>query len=130
MRWKSLIVGLLVALVVPLGLVGCSLRRPVIDHFLVEIYEEYFEQFDQRGFTFEDFGWENVSVVLYFSDIPYGEWRMFSFILQNTGRQHVDQAVRHFNTLSFVKEAWVPYTVQWRIEEDACYVLSRGSETR
>ena len=122
-----IIVAVMVGVSVLVG--GCGsfvVGRAQTNHFLVYVYEKYYDRFDERNFSCVDFGWNNVKEILYFyfpeTATESEAWRFLSIVLLNPGTRVRDRAMRHFETLYFVRETKVSYQARWWIDIEVGYL--------
>jgi len=112
---KLLLIGVIA--IMALGVfTGCE-RRPefVTDQVWVSINAEFRDKFLAEEFTVEDFEWDNVERMVYniwYDSLSVGCMTVY---LKEHGRRQVLNAVEHFNTLKFVREATViAYVYAWQ----------------
>jgi len=99
--------GIIIIASMGLMLLGCnSNRTPRYLPNVVSVYinPEFYDAFMAREITIEDFSWDNIRSIHYFS------WLQMSVHLYRSGQWRVRRAVSHFNRLDFVESA---YRVPW-----------------
>lgn len=109
---KKILMGVLCVMMAFTALAGCDLFRgdePVyaLDSVTVYIKAEYEQEFEQQAFTVGDFEWVNVDRIVYnywlsTSSDPHGTITIY---LLESGTNEVLDAIEHFKTLEFVKDA-------------------------
>lgn len=105
---KFIMMGML--LIISIFLLACESEKKEEARFdtgtvLVLVKYNYREKFDAKEFTVEDFDWTNIEKIAYRSWNDKADCGSLTIYLKKHGEKQVLDAVKHFNTLDFVKIA-------------------------
>ena len=103
----------------------CSSHGYCLGYVLAWINEEYYEKFDAKEFTLEDFDWDNASDFLYGCHYPNCNDRLLVLLLIEPGKNHVNEAVAHLNELEFVERAALGYSMAIDFVSELCELEER-----
>lgn len=112
--FKRIFMGVL-CIMMAFPLVGCDWFNNdpgfALDSVIIQIKQEYQQEFENEEFTIEDFIWDNVESISYGAwyanaSEPYGSMTIY---LKEHGKTQVLDAIDHFETLDFIKHAEAQY---------------------
>jgi len=87
---------------------GANVRlRFAIDKFILCVKEDYHQEFIERQFIVEEFGWNNAESITYKPWYSNSNDRLITIHLIEHGRDEVLDAIEYFRRLKFVKDAYV-----------------------
>jgi len=105
--WGMPILALIIVTICVFVILGSTQENYALDSVSVYIKAEFEQEFENEEFTIEDFTWGNVESIVYIAwftnaSEPYG---YLSIHLIEHGKNEVLDAIEHFKTLNFVKDA-------------------------